>query len=291
MTDSVFQLGSVRTVVLFFPGISVPSTCFELLASHFHERAGMSTLTFNYPGRGGAPGGSQTIERYTHDADLLLHRHRAHYDRVVLVGYSMGGLVLAHFLRRHPGWHQLVTRTILIAPAGLCRQTFADTIRAVPVVARVLDGLLPVLFDTRFPGAFVERGPHVLTAHTAYRRQYNSARAYASFGTVLRETLSSVAMFDPEVFAVLNQLEHDCEVFLGDQDATIDARETMRNGLAQLHRPRFYLVHAAGHNDLTMTPSVVDRIWNHVGQAHPRDVPSSASSLACSRVEQCGARV
>ena len=108
-------------VVVLAHGFGVPHFVFEQTATGLVE-AGYRVVLFDHFGRGWSdrPRASYDVDFFDREiAELITALRLA--EPVVLVGYSMGGVIAAEFAARHA---QRVAALVLLAPAGLSIQPF-----------------------------------------------------------------------------------------------------------------------------------------------------------------------
>ena len=103
-------------MVVAVHGFSTPSFVFRQSADMLAEN-GFRVLQFDHFGRGWSdrPDGPYSAQFYVNEIDQLMDA--IGIDQPVnMIGYSMGGIVSAHFTNSHP---DRVKRLFLVAPAGL----------------------------------------------------------------------------------------------------------------------------------------------------------------------------
>lgn len=117
--------GKSTPVILVHGGPGVPGGEQELLTARL-TRAGFDVYDYHQVGAGLSERledvGEYTVAR--HVADLEAIRAEIGAQRVVLVGGSWGGKLIAHYLAAHP---DRVARAVVYSPAPLWPPAFADT--------------------------------------------------------------------------------------------------------------------------------------------------------------------
>ena len=108
-------------VVVLAHGFGVPHFVFEQIATGLAE-AGYRVVLFDHFGRGWSdrPRASYDIDFFDRELDELITALQVK-EPIVLLGYSMGGVIAAEFAARHA---DRVAALVLLAPAGLMIQPF-----------------------------------------------------------------------------------------------------------------------------------------------------------------------
>ncbi len=127
-------------VLVLVHGLSTPSFVWRDMLPELVQ-AGFRVLTFDHFGRGFSeyPGQAQTSDFFVKELDELLELLGVQ-DPVTLLGYSMGGGIVASFAALQP--HR-IGRLILLAPVGLRSNLggFFTTLLLMPVIGDMLMGL------------------------------------------------------------------------------------------------------------------------------------------------------
>ena len=127
-------------VLVLVHGLSTPSFVWRDMLPKLVQ-AGFRVLTFDHFGRGFSeyPGQAQTSDFFVKELDELLNVLDVQ-DPVTLLGYSMGGGIVASFAALQP---YRIGRLILLAPVGLRSNLggFFKTLLLMPVLGDVLLGL------------------------------------------------------------------------------------------------------------------------------------------------------
>ncbi|MEO0992102.1 MAG: alpha/beta fold hydrolase, partial [Pseudomonadota bacterium] len=103
-------------------GLTTPSGVFEAMAESL-SHMGFRVLTYDIYGRGYSDNaeGAQTLDMFVTQLEELLtsvgeEAGTERGDNLLLVGYSMGGMIATEFAHRYPG---RIDRLVLLATAGL----------------------------------------------------------------------------------------------------------------------------------------------------------------------------
>lgn len=125
--------GGRGPVIVAVHGLTTPSVVWDALTPML-TGIGFRVLRYDLYGRGqsDAPRGAQTLEMFTRQLDELLSDQGV-TDNITLMGYSMGGSIVAAFAAAQP--HR-IARILLVAPAGIeMNETgFEVFCRKVPVI-------------------------------------------------------------------------------------------------------------------------------------------------------------
>ena len=108
--------GGRGPVIVAVHGLTTPSLIWDLLIPML-TALGFRVLSYDLYGRGwsDAPRGPQTIAFFTRQLDELLSDQGVE-DNITLMGYSMGGSIVAAYAAEHS--HR-IARVFLVAPAGM----------------------------------------------------------------------------------------------------------------------------------------------------------------------------
>lgn len=210
-------------VVVLVHGFSTPSFVWAGLLEPL-TRAGMRVLSYDHFGRGFSdrPHGAYDAERFDRQLlELLASQDVTH--PVDLVGYSMGGAIVTHFVAQHP---ERVRRLALLAPAGFpVNVGWRAEIMRVPVLG---DWLMAVIGKQTLLGvmALPENQGRAIPDIAA---RYEGQMRYEGYLRALLATMRDFPMGSMDaVFERVGELDMPVLSIWGRRDTTIPIENAQR---------------------------------------------------------------
>ncbi|BCB75186.1 alpha/beta hydrolase [Phytohabitans flavus] len=236
-----------RTPVVLLHALSLDSTMWHALSQALRER-GHPVLAPDQRGFGGTPLGDAPPSLAVVVDDLARDLDERHFDRVALVGASLGGYVAMAFLRRHPD---------RVAALGLVStRAAADTARERAERERFAE----LVTDQQARGALVAATtPRLVGATTRATRPEVLAAVQAMVDAAAPESIAwaqRAIAGRPDAFAVLRAADIPALVVSGAEDELIDRSEPERMASA-LPRGRLVTIPTAGHLPPVETPEAL----------------------------------
>jgi pimeloyl-ACP methyl ester carboxylesterase len=235
-------------------GFTGDSSHFEFLASQLVKR-GIRVLRPDNIGRGyseckGAP---HTAELFVRHIRALLLSLNLDGQQFFLVGYSMGGVIAAHFTASYP---ELVKGLILISSAGLLElPTAVRVIKTVPLLPEIIVGssVRSILMDNFDDEWEVASGPNYERVKSVYAERIHNEPALAR-SMVL--TIRSFPFSDSRsVFECVGRTKSRPILILwGDRDKTCPFENALELHRFQMPHARLVTVQNGRHAALLERP-------------------------------------
>ena len=252
-------------ILVLVHGFSTPSVVWEGLLSYLLEE-GFKVLVYDHYGRGYS---SRPKVKYTKDlfVDSLneLIEHQQINQKINLVGYSMGGPIVAGFAEKHI---EKVRSVSFIAPAGYMSlsvpwyQKLFYRFLTMPMIRQFIGVVAPSIFyggNATLTLSTLEDEKHV--PQERLNEIYREQMKYEGFTRSLLSTIKNFNLFqDKSSFKDIGNSEIPCSVIWGTSDETVsfDGYEEMQKDFDNL----FSTVIENGFHDITY--SMPTRVARHL---------------------------
>ena len=250
-------------ILVLVHGFSTPSVVWEGLLSYLLEE-GFKVLVYDHYGRGysSRPKVKYTKDLFVDSLDELIE-HQQINQKINLVGYSMGGPIVAGFAEKHI---EKVRSVSFIAPAGYMSlsvpwyQKLFYRFLTMPMIRQFIGVVAPSIFyggNATLTLSTLEDEKHV--PQERLNEIYREQMKYEGFTRSLLSTIKNFNLFqDKSSFKDIGNSEIPCSVIWGTSDETVsfDGYEEMQKDFDNL----FSTVIENGFHDITYSmPTKVAR--------------------------------
>ena len=250
-------------ILVLVHGFSTPSVVWEGLLSYLLEE-GFKVLVYDHYGRGysSRPKVKYTKDLFVHSLNELIE-HQQINQKINLVGYSMGGPIVAGFAEKHI---EKVRSVSFIAPAGYMSlsvpwyQKLFYRFLTMPMIRQFIGVVAPSIFyggNATLTLSTLEDEKHV--PQERLNEIYREQMKYEGFTRSLLSTIKNFNLFqDKSSFKDIGNSEIPCSVIWGTSDETVsfDGYEEMQKDFDNL----FSTVIENGFHDITYSmPTKVAR--------------------------------
>ena len=259
-----------ETIILVH-GFSTPSVVWGGILP-FLQKEGYKVLAYDHYGRGysSRPKTKYTKNLFIETLDELIGSQVIN-QKIHLVGYSMGGPIVAGFAESYP---EKVKSISLIAPAGYLTlslpwyRKFLYRVLTLPILSQYIGIVVPSLFyggDATIKLSTLEDANHV--SQEKITQVYKEQMKYEGFTRSLLSTIKNFNLFnDKDSFKTLGQLNIPTSVVWGTADETcsFDGHKELRKDISNI----FSTVIEDGYHDITysMPTKVSEHLINFLKQ-------------------------
>ena len=252
-------------ILVLVHGFSTPSVVWEGLLSYLLEE-GFKVLVYDHYGRGysSRPKVKYTKDLFVDSLDELIE-HQQINQKINLVGYSMGGPIVAGFAEKHI---EKVRSVSFIAPAGYMSlsvpwyQKLFYRFLTMPMIRQFIGVVAPSIFyggNATLTLSTLEDEKHV--PQERLNEIYREQMKYEGFTRSLLSTIKNFNLFqDKSSFKDIGNSEIPCSVIWGTSDETVsfDGYEEMQKDFDNLYST----VIENGFHDITY--SMPTRVARHL---------------------------
>lgn len=241
-------------ILVLVHGFSTPSVVWEGVLPYLLEE-GFKVLVYDHYGRGysSRPKVKYTKDLFVDSLDELIE-HQEISQKINLVGYSMGGPIVAGYAEKHS---EKVRSASFIAPAGYMslsvpwHQKLFYRLLTMPIIRQFIGVVAPSIFyggNATLTLSTIEDEKHV--PQERLNEIYREQMKYEGFTRSLLSTIKNFNLFqDKSSFKDIGNSEIPCSVIWGTSDETVsfDGHNEMQKDFNNL----FSTVIENGFHDIT----------------------------------------
>ena len=241
-------------ILVLVHGFSTPSVVWEGVLPYLLEE-GFKVLVYDHYGRGysSRPKVKYTKDLFVDSLDELIE-HQEISQKINLVGYSMGGPIVAGYAEKHS---EKVRSASFIAPAGYMSlsvpwyQKLFYRLLTMPIIRQFIGVVAPSIFyggNATLTLSTIEDEKHV--PQERLNEIYREQMKYEGFTRSLLSTIKNFNLFqDKSSFKDIGNSEIPCSVIWGTSDETVsfDGHNEMQKDFNNL----FSTVIENGFHDIT----------------------------------------
>ena len=258
-------------ILVLVHGFSTPSVVWEGVLPYLLEE-GFKVLVYDHYGRGysSRPKVKYTKDLFVDSLDELIE-HQEISQKINLVGYSMGGPIVAGYAEKHS---EKVRSASFIAPAGYMSlsvpwyQKLFYRLLTMPIIRQFIGVVAPSIFyggNATLTLSTIEDEKHV--PQERLNEIYREQMKYEGFTRSLLSTIKNFNLFqDKSSFKDIGNSEIPCSVIWGTSDETVsfDGHNEMQKDFNNL----FSTVIENGFHDITysMPTKVAKHLLNFLKQ-------------------------
>ncbi|TGM97336.1 alpha/beta fold hydrolase [Leptospira dzoumogneensis] len=234
-------------LIVLVHGFSTPYFIWDPIQKSLTD-AGYRVLRFDLYGRGYSdrPDVVYDLDLFTTQiSDLLSFLHIN--DPFDLIGLSMGGPIVAHYVSKHP---DQIKKVVLVDPLTAKTNTFP---LGIPLIGEYLNS---VVYIPSLPKGISADFVDPSKVPSGWMEKYETQLSFKGFGRAILSTIRNIISFDPKPeFENLALTKKQVLVFWGDKDHTTPLEKG--EYVKELLNAEFILVKDAGHLPHIEKPEVV----------------------------------
>lgn len=234
-------------LVVLVHGFSTPYFIWDPVQKSLTD-AGFRVLRFDLYGRGYSdrPDTVYNLDLFnTQISDLLNFLHIS--DSFDIMGLSMGGPIVAHYVSKYP---DRIKKVVLVDPFTSKTNTFPLTI---PLIGEYLNS---VVYIPSLPKGISADFVDPSKVPDGWVEKYETQLSFKGFGRAILSTIRNIISFDPKPeFEKLALTKKQVLIFWGDQDHTTPLEKG--DYVKDLLKAEFILVKDAGHLPHIEKPDIV----------------------------------